>query len=805
MFINHLKIAIRGYFRNSTFTILNLISLVIGLFVLYIAIGYIRYEYSYDAFHKNANEIYRLAKTYRTQDYSVIDFERDATGADLQVSQVDKIKTITGIKDATQFIISESVEYVEADNKRIQEKNILFTNTAASFTSVFSWQLTKGSFTNFTAGYNKVMLTESTAKKLFGNNFSHDAPIHSIIKIAGEQYELAAIIKDVPANSHFDFNMVLNTKKINYWGSRIYLQLEKNTAHKDVEVKINQSIAFINNRTSKDPLYKKHFLQPLTAIHLKSNILYETKPPGNYKYIILIALFGLVVITITLFNFTNLSLALHSKKSKTTGIRKVIGANNFAIVFQLLTESMLLSLLALPVVWLLIYSIVPYFNKLMAVSLQNNFFNDLSAFLILMLVTVTIGLVAVVAPYFYISSKNILVLFKQNITGNVFQQFPLRKYLIVSQFIILICITSVCYIITAQIKFIKNKNIGFAKEGIIYAYTSEQNQNVFQQKLKQIPQIKLVGNGSTFGINTFNKLTYRLQNETVVFDDAHQLYLDSNAIKAYQLQLSSKWKSNVNNGGPAKILINRTAAETFAKVKKIELDDLIGTSIITEPEYVNEKGEAGIPYTIAGIFEDINLFSLHEKIEPYFITVSEKVRMDGRTIIAYDTKATKNVLDAINKVHKELNEPYPLELQFLNENLENLHHQDIQTADLLFYFNLIAVLLSALGIIGMTIFLVTARTKETGIRKILGASVFSIIRSSIKEYVVFILTALLIAWPIAYYTANEWLSEFAYHIPVKQPVFLLVGFFTFFLTAVIVSVIIYKSSIANPVKSLRTE
>ncbi|MBC7867771.1 MAG: hypothetical protein H7X88_09575, partial [Gloeobacteraceae cyanobacterium ES-bin-316] len=251
--------------------------------------------------------------------------------------------------------------------------------------------------------------------------------------------------------------------------------------------------------------------------------------------------------------------------------------------------------------------------------------------------------------------------------------------------------------------------------------------------------------------------------------------------------------------------INRTAAQTFAKIKKIRIEDLIGTDIITEPEYINERGEAGIPFTIDGVFEDINLFSLHEKIEPYFIIVSEKVRMDGKTIIAHDKKDTEKLMSAISKVHKELNEQEPLQLEFLSENLDALHKQDMQTARLLFYFNLVAVLLCVLGIIGMTFFLVTARTKETGIRKILGASVYSIVNSSVKEYIVFILIATVIAWPIAYYTAHTWLAEFAYRIEVKQTVFVLVAFCTFLLTSFIVSLITYKASTVNPVKSLRNE
>ena len=778
--------------------------MVIGLFVAYVAIAYISFEYSYDKFHENTSDIYRLCRTFRSQNYSIVGFEKwDGMPADGQIRQIEGLKKITGIKNATQFIISTNSEFIEVDSKRIQQKNILTTNTPKSFTEIFTWKLKSGSFQNFAEGNNKAIISASTAEKLFGKTYLDDASIiQKIIKIGDENYELAGIVEDVPANSHFTFEIALNKPKIDYWGSRIYLQLEPNSNPQVVEKQLNKAISGINPSIAKNPLYQKHFLQSITDIHLKSNSLYDLKPDGNPNYIMLIGFFALFIIIITLFNYANLSLAIKSKQSKNIGIKKMMGASSFSIALQFMVEGVLLSFLAVVIVAELIFLLIPYFNNLMDVSINSNLYQEPKILVILVVLAFIIGVLASITPAIYLSWKDAVNLLKENLRGNRFQTFSIRKYLVISQFIILICITSTSYFISKQIDFIKNKDLGFQKEGVIYAYSSEKNQNLFQQKLREVSEIKNVGNGSTFGIMPFNKLTYKLDKNNQIFGDAQQLYLDYEALKAYNLKTTLNKNQFTNQNG---LIINRTAAEKFAKIKGVSVDKIIGSTIITEPEYVAENGQIGFPATITGIYEDINLFSLHEKIESYFITISPNLRMDGRSIIAYDPKNTAKVVEKINAIYKDLNESIPLELTFLSENLDILHKQDQQTANLLFYFNIIAVLLASLGIMGITIFLIVARTKEIGIRKVLGASEFSIVKSAVSEYVFFIGLALAISTPIAIYIIKEWLSNFAYRIDIQYIVFLIIGIFTFLLTAIIVGTIAYKAALVNPVKSLRTE
>lgn len=800
---NNLKLAWRGYARNRTYTGLNGLSLTIGLFVAYIAISYIRFELSYDRFHQKAESVYRIIRTYRSQDYSVIGFAKwDAATGGEQQQQLNVLKSTTGVVDAAQFIISDAPTFVEANGRRIQATNLLTTNTGGAFCSMFTWTLRQGTFQNFADGTNKAILTARIARNLFGNDVEN--AVQKRLKIGLDYYTIAAIIDDVPLSSHVDFTVALSKPRLPYWGSRVYIQTEENADSKAVTTSVNAAIASSNPALAADPLYKQHQLQPLTSIHLTPNILYDLKPPGNRLHMVLVGRFAVFICLITLFNYANLSLAIKSKQSKSIGMRKALGAFSSSIAVQFVFEGVLLALLTLPLVAGLLLVGIPLFNERMGVAIPANVFTDSLPLLTLVLLAVGLGAVSSLTAI-SLAWKPILTLFSDRLRSQTRQAFPVRSYLVVSQFVLLICITAVSYFITKQIDFVASKDLGFRQEGILYAYSSPEKQTVFQQQLRQIPGIKSVGNGSSFGIEPFNQLTYKLQNSDVVFDDARQLYLDPAALTAYGLKTTLNAASPDRTGPKRFTLINRTAAQKLAVQQGIPVESLIGKTIITEPEYVGENKQAGFPFTVAGIFEDINVFSLHQKVEPYFITVSDSLRIDGRTIIQYDPATTAKTLAGIRRVYAGLNEQSPLELDFLTQKVTGLYAQDRQTANLLVWINLIAIGLAAIGIVGITIFLTTARTKEIGIRRVLGASSLSIIQSATKEYTYLIGIALLISWPVAVYAIDKWLNSFAYRIAVQQIAFAVIGLSAFVLTALIVAVIAYRAALMNPAKSLRSE
>lgn len=806
MIQNSLKIAFRSFKKNALFTSFNLVSLVTSILVIYIAIAYLNFETSYDKFHKNSDSIYRLAATLRSQDYSIIGFQNwNSSEGEEQINQITKLSDLPGVKSATHFITTADLEYVRFNEKEIKVKDVLYTNTPRSFTELFTWDIKYGSFTDFYNNQNSVILTESVANVLLKEN-NYGESIQQTVNIGGENYAIAAIIEDVPGNSHFDFSVAIHTKHLDYWGSHVYLQAQNGVSQSTIEAQIKEARAAIFPNTVDNPTFKKHFLQPVADIHLKSNILYELKPPGNINYVLLIGGFAVFILCICVFNYSNFTFALKSKQSRTIGIKKVIGASRSSVARQFVFEGILLSMIAALLAIILLPFAIPVFNELMGVSLEFDPANAYRVYVTILLLAAAIGIVSSILPAFKLSGMSAMSLFQDRLKEKSYQEFSVRKYLIISQFVIIIGITAISYFIQGQVDFIANKDLGFNKENILYANTSPENLDVFQQKLRQIPEVETVANGSSLAIGTYNQLTYKIEGEETIFDDANQLYMDYAALKAYGLEISlSESILNDSENQPRRTIINRTAANKLADIKNITTNELIGLTIITEPEFTDEEGNVGFPFTIDGIFEDINLFSLREKIQPYFIVVSNSVRMYGMSIIALRPGTTASGLEKIQNAYNELNEPFPLEVQFLDSNYKALHAEDKQMGSLVFVLNSIAIFLALLGIIGITLLLIISRTKEIGIRKVLGASVASILKISVKEYIGFIVLATLIAWPISIFVVKNWLSNFAYRIEINQLAIVGVALLVLVGTIFIVGLVSFKAAMANPVKSLRTE
>ena len=803
---NSFKIAFRSFKKNALFTSFNLISLVTSILVIYIAIGYLKFETSYDKFHKNSDSIYRLAATLRSQDYSIIGFQNwNSSEGEEQINQITKLADLTGVKSATHFITTTDLEYVRFNEKEIKVKDLLYTNTPKSFTEVFTWDIKYGNFTDFYNNQNSVILTESVTNLLLDDK-SLSQSINQTVNIGGENYTIAAIIKDVPGNSHFDFSAAIHTKRLDYWGSHVYLQAQNGVSQNAIEAQLKEARAAIFPNTFDNQTFKTHFLQPIADIHLKSNILYELKPPGNINYVLLIGGFALFILCICIFNYSNFTFALKSKQSKTIGIKKVIGASRSSVARQFVFEGILLSIIAAVLAIILLPFAIPVFNELMGVSLEFNLFNQYGIYITILLLATAIGLISSILPALKLSGMNAMSLFQDKLKEKSYQEFSVRKYLVISQFVIIIGITAISYFIQGQVDFIANKDLGFDKENILYANTSPENLDVFQQKLKQIPEIETVANGSSLAIGTFNQTTYKIEGEETVFDDANQLYMDYAALKAYGLKTTlSESVLRDSENQLRRTIINRTAANKLAEIKNITPNELIGLTIITEPEFTDEEGNVGFPFTIDGIFDDINLFSLREEIQPYFIVVSNSVRMYGMSIIALKPNSTLVGLEKIQSAYNELNEPFPLEIQFLDSNYKALHEEDKQMGSLVFALNSIAIFLALLGIIGITLLLIISRTKEIGIRKVLGASVTSILKISVKEYIGFIGIATLIAWPISIFVVKNWLSNFAYRIEINQLVIIGIALLILIGTLFIVGLVSFKAAMSNPVKSLRTE
>lgn len=804
---NYLKIVARNFMRKSTYTAINVIGLIIGILAVAVVFLYLRYETSFDEFHSKSDQLYRMGQKYRSQDYSVLGFQEYwSTSGETQINQIKGLQSLPGVADATQFFIFDAEAFVRTNDKKLEIGQILSTNAPSSFFNMFDFPFVLGSAESASETYKKAVLTQSTVEKLYGEDWKNLDLLSQEIEVEDSLYQIAGIIEDIPKNSHFEFNILLHQKKIGYWGARTYLQLSEGANTADVLAHARGEVDKFNNRIAESELFKGFLLQPITSIHLESDLLYEIKPPGDKRYLYAFGIIGLIIVLITITNYTNLSIAMNAGRNREIGMRKVMGASRKSVTWQFLMEALLLALLVTPVVTLLLELILPLFNDFMGVALDNIFVTQPAYLLILLSGALFIGLLAGIYPAFYLSARDIQDLFKKDGIKTKRRGFSVRKLLITFQFMLLIGLVSVTYFINQQIEFIESKDLGYRSEGIVYVELPYEQYGKFKHTIKQSPIIKNVGTGSFLGRNPFNQTTYKLDHTDEVYDDATNIWMDYEAVKAYGLKTSvDELLENPEQAPEELFLINETAVEKLKILYNLDRDDLLGRSLIEEPEFIQEDGTVGFPRTINGFFNDINLFSLREKVEPYFLNLQQTRDSASRAIIHFEAGRVSDVMNLITNAYDELETNSPLDYQFQEDNLASLYEREQRIARLSIYLSAIAVILAIIGLIALSAFLTSLRRKEVGIRKVLGATTWQIVHLFNKEYFLLILIGLLIAGPLAYFAMDKWLATFAYAINIKPIVFVFIALITLAITILSVSWVALQSAVSNPAESLKED
>lgn len=805
---NFLKVALRSFRRKIVYTSINFLGLTIGLLTACFVILYINYELNWDDFHSKSDQIIRLGTEFRSQEYSLLAYkDYYNTSREEQINQTEAIENTIGVEDLARFWIFGGSSYLETDDRRFVQDGILTTNTPDGFFNLFDWKFIHGSVEQFSSSINKAVLTEETARKISSPGpFSLSELIGQSFVLDSTSYEIAGIIEDIPSNSHYEFNLALHDSKIEYWGARTYALLEKNTDPVSVKNRWESKLELINPRMAESALFKGYVIHKLGDIHLEANALYELKPPGNPRYLWIFGIIGTVILLITFTNYTNLSVAMYAGRNREIGMRKVLGAGRFQVAGQFLIESLLLALFCIPVVIMFLNILLPHFNNFMGVQIPNLFLKSPLYFLMLILTSAFIGLIAGAYPALILSGQKIRHLFDKQLSKPTLRGFTLRKALITFQFVLLIGLGSATYFINSQLNYINDKDIGYVKDGIVYVLMEDgESYRQFKSQLAYLPSVKEVGTGSPLARSTYNQTTYRLDSYDEIFDDAYNLWMTPSAVRAYGIETSIEEMLSDSTGIPNEVvLINQTAAEKFSNILGVEKQDLIGRTYRTEPRYTQEDGTVGFPSTIAGFFEDINMFSLKEEVEPYFLTIRKGV-VGSWAIVRYNTADVSNVLGQIESAYKELNQSFPFITRFQSDRLAELYEQDQRVGILTIYLSLLAFLVAVLGLVGLAAYVTTLRRKEIGVRKVLGGSSLEILIQLNREYLYLVGISLLIAGPVAYFAVSKWLSNFAFRIDLNLFVFLGMAILTLVISVLAVSSQTAKATQMDPVRALRTD
>ncbi|MEM6629646.1 MAG: FtsX-like permease family protein [Bacteroidota bacterium] len=813
MFKNYLTIASRNILRKSWFTAVNLTGLSLGLLAVLLIGLYLRYEGSHDSSFPQYDQVHRLVNVYRDQVYTCMKFPGYyQSNPSQQLVLLDYLRSQEEVVEAAHFVTSNSAiagpdrYFVEVQGKKLVQEDVLITNSGASFYSLFPQKFLLGDPQSAFSNWDKAILTETTAEKYFGEQWQTKDVLQETLKIRDSVYVIAGVVENFPNNTHFHTELMLIQQQIPSWAAYTYVKLKPGYEIEPTLARLNQEVDRVYPGYTEDVLSKEIRSVALQDIHFTDGMLYELKPVANRTYLQIFALIGGIILLIVCVNYTNLSVAMYASRQRELGIRKVLGARSSDILFQVLVEAILLTLICLPISLLGVYLILPFFNSLMGVQIDwGESLNGLVLLVFLGLVLVA-GLVSALYPAVVYSRKSLLGLFEGKLSTKrgYYRTLTLRNALLAFQFILLIgllCITGYIY---QQMHYLKTYDLGFDSEGVLsFGIASSDQFSPLKAELLQLPEVQEVGSGGLPGNQMYNQLTFKLDETEPVFADGTHIYLDYGSIKA--LNIDCKACEGLEAGKDRVFVINQTAAERLANVAGIAVGELIGKTLISEPEWENEEFGYGIPHTIEGIIPDYHYFNLKETVNPFLMEVVREAEWNYEVLVKASTKDWFATLSKIRDAYYNLESDLPFQFEFLDQRIKDLYEQERRAGILLASLTGLTVLLAFMGLIGLVAFATVSRQKEIGIRKVLGASVRQILVGINKEFALLVGLSTLMAIPIALVMTRFWLENFAYRIDPNPFWGLLAGGLCFSLVVVVVSLTSFQKARLNPIESLKQE
>ncbi len=796
MIYNYIKIAYRNLLKNKIFTVINVAGLAIGISVALLIAIWVYDEYSYDRFHKNRDNIYRITEIQQQEDGS---HPTAMTPGPLAESlQKDYPEVEQTLRVGLQSGLFQNGE------RLLQCYNVLAIDP--TFFSVFDFELNKGDRANVFNAPEEVILTENSAATLFGNDWATKDIIGKSITLKTFQeltLTVKGIAKNLPSNSHIQGEIFVPLKLLEKydewsmkWGGNnfhTYLKLHPNTIVKDFENKFTSSLKKYNNDEDT-----KLFLQPLSSIYLKSKFDFQTDwgKRSDIFYSYLFITVGFIIILIAIFNYVNLTTAQATQRGKEVGVRKMTGAGKSNLIAQFFTESSLLVFITICLSLIIANQSIPLLNQLSGKELVLPFFEKKFWYSI-----VIFSLVIIIAtgiyPAFILSSYAPAKVLKGMIANNSGKNF--RKSMVIIQFTLSTILIVASITIYNQLNFMQNKNLGFNKDNLFYIRLSgdlKDKSSIFKNEILKIPSIKSAAVTTSNLVDVSNSSNIEWQGQST---QANFLVTQLNTDPDFLETIGGKIVSGRN----------------FSKDIPSDTSDVLGTYLLNETAVrrmgwdlktaIGKKVKFwGFEGLVVGVVKDFHFRPLNIQIEPFIFRYRPKESYFN-LLVKTDLNTLQQSLKEITKVYKNLEPLHPLSYGFVNQDLEKLYANDQRTGKLIFIFSCLAILISCMGLFGLVTFTTQRRFKEIGIRKILGDSIIGIASLLSKEFVKLVLIAFVIAFPIAYLLMNKWLQNFAYKIDIGWESPILSGLFLILVSIFAVSFQAIKAALMNPVKSLKSE
>lgn len=811
MLKNYFKIAYRNLWRNKVFSAINIFGLAIGIATCLVIMLFVAHELSYDRFHEKADRIVRVVFRGSVQGEQMNEAHVMPPVAQALLADYPEVQEATRLR----WMGSPKITY---GDKTFRKNSLAFADS--NFFQVFTLPLLQGDPATALVRPNTLVISQTTARNYFGN----EDPIGKVLHFGDwkESFTVSGVMADIPANSHFQTDILASmgsfpdARDPSWMVSEFYtyLVLPAGYDYKKLEAKLPQvvekymgpqlqqamGISLAQFQEAGNSLGL--FLQPLTSIHLHSDLMSALEPGGDIRYVYIFSAIALFMLLIACINFMNLSTAGASKRAKEVGVRKVLGSGQGQLVGQFLTESTMLSLLALLLALVFVKAALPIFNELSGKSLSLQWGSNLWLLPGLLGFGLLVGILAGSYPAFFLSSFKPVAVLKGSISsaagGRGKKSLSLRSGLVIFQFCISIALIIGTTVVYQQLQYIQNKKLGYEKDQVLVlpeGWLLGKHAEVFRQLLLQDPRVVSVS------ISGYLPAGPSWNNNFFVFpnDDASRgvktlrYEIDDQYIPTLGIEMVTGRNFSTAFGADSTgIILNETAAKALGWEQ-----DALGHTLTSS----TNDGERH-SFRVIGVVKDFHFKSLHERIAPL---VMVRGNANGSVIAKVATEDVSGLLASVKEKWTELSGGEPFDYSFLDERFSQTYESERRVGSMLSIFAGLTIFVACLGLFGLATFTAEQRTKEIGIRKVLGADVTDIVALLSKDFLKLVLIAALIAFPLAWWAMHKWLEDFAYRIDIPLWAFLAASVIAMLLAFLTIGYRAVKAARANPVKNLRTE
>jgi putative ABC transport system permease protein len=795
MFLNYIKITFRNLRRNKTVSFINIFGLVLSMTICLYIYLHISHELSYDNYHRNGDRIYRIVQ------------EREAATVTNSYAKISGNVAVylrsdyPEVESAGRILYSRDDNPVKIGNVTFMENNLAVIDP--EIFDILTIPIIKGDTKNPLDGASDVMICESLARKYFGE----DDPLGKTINVNGDDVMVTGIIKDPPDNTHIKMNMLFsfkiyeNNDWINNWTLAVvftYLKLKENTNVQDFKEKIflladNYIKDYLQESNQK---YKYH-LQPVKDIHLNSHLQFEAKRPGNRIYVSIFSIIALFIIAIAGMNYTNILNAKIISRAKEALVRKLIGAKQHQITKQILTETAIVFFLSLIIALAVLYLCLPLFNTILGTDLKYASLISIPSLLLMIFVVLAAALGGGIIPASIIASLKTVSIIKVG-SSKFAAKSSLKKLIVFSQFFISIILIIFTVAVYRQINFMKKSNLGFSTRSkfIIEAQsrnTIPKDYELIKNELSTIPGVSGVTASHRVPGNGLNTLHVRLLEDRSKGYEMPVIFCDFDFIPEYGLELVAGrgFSKNTQTDIEGAFLINESAVKEFGFSSP---EELLGKKMFLGNGHRNE---------IIGVVKNFHFQGLQSEIRPLVMEVFPG--QFSRISVTISSEDLPNVVSEIKNKMSQLAPETNFSYSFLERLFNDQYREEEAIGTQILLFTIFGIFVACLGLFGLVFLITQNKSKEIGIRKVLGASSFNILHTISKEFVMMMIVTNIIAWPVSYFVIHKWLQNFAYRTGISLFVFVFSGLLLFVIAGITISLQTIHASRQDPVDCLRYE